>query len=1124
MADNDGPTIVLSAEDETTPVVAKANDSLAKFEQQARNTHEKYRAWSDQSTTSVKRLVAQLERQTEASLSGVQKEIYGRERLLAQYGKEPAALEAINATYTRRIKLAQEAEAAERKAADAATGGSGFNVRYAFFGVKDIMEGRTKFAVAELGNELTRLRGSALLVGGAVAGIAALGFAAYEVKKHLDEIEEKPSILQAKFERFRDELKTSNDEMQVTNDKLANAIAKLQNKPGNGLKLAIDEAAVAADHLAERLDKSITSFTDLMQKNALTGMDKFAAFFTGGVAGTEDIKQLLGGTTGFGGMRGEVYDAVRAGKNPTGALESYEARVQHMLEVAQNSFNYQQGRPYRTDMGMIEATANQAPRMEVLRALLGEIHDLETSYSLEKKTTSLTERKGVLEDQAAALARVGSSDPVRQLAEAIKQYNERQEKATEKMFEGATKLANQVGYQSPSATPGMGAGWQNELFAFDVANANRNMPYFQYPGLFSRKSQEQQGTELTAEQKQWSEGQLKDDQRHLAMVEKWEQLELSIVKIHTRGDEQAAIERTYQTRLDFARRLYDLESRTVGTVAAGEKLQERQLDAQVQAAQQVLEMQAKQMDALQRTSSGLIHTLLTKPESFPKQFSSTIHEAVLKPVSEGLGGMVANAVHPLIYGENGQGGIAHLFNFGAHQDPVKVSTDLNTSATMQNSTAVMMLTSVLAGYMGVSTPALASPSLPGMGGISMPSISMPSGHAGGSVGALNGSGSGTGFQFGGFGIGGGSAASIPLFSTPALGGFSPAVWSGGSDWGGAASGTGSVGSVSGGMPSAYDLANLPMSHRPSSLNPLALAGLGGGGRDGFSLANIKGSLANLEGTVINQSMWDSTGTSFGAYAGSVLTSPAATTAGMMLGMAGLTGQRRGTVGGIAESTVGLGLAGAGLGAQIGSQIGSVGGPEGALIGAGIGVVAGFGIGLGEKLAGIISPAQKVVQDVRSIYGVSLSTNSGTVKQIVGIAQNQYGGDVAVAVRSPSVRQLIMLYSEATGQHVPLSASTPYGASLVEQGGNLYQQASFSNNAWHTYGSSLPTLGGITGSPYPTPGTPNTSSGTGMSVSLNINGTAITPEFIADGSMAAQNASYGRTQQSANMQVPGLMVG
>jgi hypothetical protein len=118
----------------------------------------------------------------------------------------------------------------------------------------------------------------------------------------------------------------------------------------------------------------------------------------------------------------------------------------------------------------------------------------------------------------------------------------------------------------------------------------------------------------------------------------------------------------------------------------------------------------------------------------------------------------------------------------------------------------------------------------------------------------------------------------------------------------------------------------------------------------------------------------------------------------------------------------------------------------------------------------------------------------------------------------------MLYSEATGQKMPLSASTPYAGSLVESGGSLYQQASFQNNAWHTYASNLPILGGISGTQYPSTPGPNTSGGTGGTyLSLNINGTPITADFVADQSMAAQNASYGRTQQSANLQLPGLMV-
>jgi hypothetical protein len=293
-------------------------------------------------------------------------------------------------------------------------------------------------------------------------------------------------------------------------------------------------------------------------------------------------------------------------------------------------------------------------------------------------------------------------------------------------------------------------------------------------------------------------------------------------------------------------------------------------------------------------------------------------------------------------------------------------------------------------------------------------------------------------------------------------------------------------------------------------------GLSGKAGSGASMLN------SLKGSVFNQSAYESlgkpytTGATLESGGLAVATSPAATAAGMMLATSGLMGKQMGSWGGVGMGTVGGGLLGAGIGMQ-------AGGPMGAVLGAGIGAIAGFGIGVGEKLAGIESPTVKAHNDIKQIYGVDIPQNSGTIKQVVGIAQSEFGNDIAVAVRSPKVRQLVMLYSEATGQKMPLSASTPYAGSLVEQGGNLYQQASFQNNAWHSYASDLPTLGGIGGTPFPTTAGPNTTAGGGTNVSININGQPINADFVADQTLAGQNASYGRTQQSANMQVPGLMV-
>ena len=129
--------------------------------------------------------------------------------------------------------------------------------------------------------------------------------------------------------------------------------------------------------------------------------------------------------------------------------------------------------------------------------------------------------------------------------------------------------------------------------------------------------------------------------------------------------------------------------------------------------------QAKQHEELAKTSTALWDTLLTKPGDFGKQLSGTIHAAVLKPITEGLGNLTANALKPIIYGADGTGGISGMFGglFGK-QDPIKTATDQNTLATRQNSQAMYQLSELLARASGVSISSLATPAiLPGLAGI-----------------------------------------------------------------------------------------------------------------------------------------------------------------------------------------------------------------------------------------------------------------------------------------------------------------------------------------------------------------------------------------------------------------------
>ena len=48
-----------------------------------------------------------------------------------------------------------------------------------------------------------------------------------------------------------------------------------------------------------------------------------------------------------------------------------------------------------------------------------------------------------------------------------------------------------------------------------------------------------------------------------------------------------------------------------------------------------------------------------------------------------------------------------------------------------------------------------------------------------------------------------------------------------------------------------------------------------------------------------------------------------------------------------------------------------------------------GIGIGEMIAGVKSPQREAHDDIKSIYGVDIPQNSGTIKQVVQIAQSQF---------------------------------------------------------------------------------------------------------------------------------------
>jgi hypothetical protein len=1194
--------VILEAEE--TPVlesVARANTALDSFEKKSESSHGKVIRISDQTRSSVQRLIASLEKQAETyGKSGVERLITQRDQLLQRYSREPQAIDAITKSYEKMIVAEEHGHASVQKLGLA---------------LKDVFEGRTTFAGVEIGKFIQSLSGMAAVAAGAATALLGLFAGALESVKSLGQygvavrdVELRTGLTAKQVGEFTFAARAAGQEVSIfermmrglseaavdTSKEGEKARATMQRigvtmvdahtgalKPtaqvleeiAEGLnrlpagferdaaalvlfKRAGVEAVPVISELSENLrvarergygpsEEEVKRFTEYQREVTQAEMtwEQFTRSIKAPLAATVLVTfKWLGIASTIATLPGKILSQKLFGGKPTaddiemgetegwgyGASMSRKAHSDEQAAIAHN------------DQLVVAAKAasEKGKELETAEKKLADLESqLKTGVMPSVNEPVLKQigqqRQAIADIKARTEAAKELKDWERQAAEFEKRGDESELNAIEKIYYQRDQLLKQAqkvkASESEMAAIRKSADQQADVLykkndeefekyaAKDAAERSKRMLALMMPSKEQMKEWEEGFAAEERVEDIRVQAQREELQRRASRSGRMAELTSGTDAPAARSQEQkqeesfrkeeAAARQAYEVKIDLAVQLAGIEAdriskeenaakRTVLAAQAEKDLYTALGQAQDQLEEKRAQIQEKrqqelqsQFDGLQKQAERLIDVLFTKPQNFGKDLLNTIHTAVLKPVTETLSGAAANVLHPIIYGSDGHGGINGLLRGTSKEskDPVRVSTDLNTSATMQNSAVMATLTALLAAGMGVAAPHVFG-GTSGVSGVSFPSITVPA-PASGSVGASMPTSSGHS-----------ESASLPV----------PIV---------------TAGSAPAAAASVGDLMNLPMSgHAGGGMNPLgAILGSGSkGGTSGlygmFSKGGFSKSLANLKGMFWNQDAWNASDSNFWGGVQGVAKSPAAGAAGMMLATSGLFGSNRGTWSGSLEDTAG--------GALIGEQIG---GPWGAAIGA----AAGFTAGTVEKLLGIESPQRKAHDDIKSIYGVDIPQNSGTIKQVVQIAQSQFGGDMAVAVRSPSVRQLVMLYSEATGQKMPLSATTPYAGSLVEQGGNLYQQASYQDGQPHTYASNIPTLGGIASGSYPTPGGPNTSGGSGATyLSMNVSGADaanfmtgqfVTPQFVTDQAMAAQYSSYGRTQQSANMQVPGLTV-
>lgn len=157
---------------------------------------------------------------------------------------------------------------------------------------------------------ISKLPGMTTAMNAAFSGVVvfALAKTVYEVGEKVVEFAKKSEEAAKKnaeaWKGVNQPLQQSNDELRLANDRLENSIAKLEHKPQNGLKEAIDEAIVSADKLSSKLDADLSKLDDVLKKNATS---VFGEQLFKGAASTQDIQDK------FESLDERIKDANREG-------------------------------------------------------------------------------------------------------------------------------------------------------------------------------------------------------------------------------------------------------------------------------------------------------------------------------------------------------------------------------------------------------------------------------------------------------------------------------------------------------------------------------------------------------------------------------------------------------------------------------------------------------------------------------------------------------------------------------------------------------------------------------------------------------------------------------------------
>ncbi|SEG56429.1 hypothetical protein SAMN05421819_3570 [Bryocella elongata] len=148
-----------------------------------------------------------------------------------------------------------------------------------------------------------------------------------------EKAEQSAEAIKDGFAKVNGELHRTNLEMEISNDKLETEIAKLEKKPGNGLKQALDEDELAAERLGDALSADVEKVKQLAKDNSVNWWQSLIS----GKGTTGDAGDLATKVKTEIDKARQAADDVVAGARESGdkgnIAQAEEHRIEHLVKA-----------------------------------------------------------------------------------------------------------------------------------------------------------------------------------------------------------------------------------------------------------------------------------------------------------------------------------------------------------------------------------------------------------------------------------------------------------------------------------------------------------------------------------------------------------------------------------------------------------------------------------------------------------------------------------------------------------------------------------------------------------------------------------------------------------------------